>query len=389
MSNHRSTCRLIDWLKFRPVSALTILAAILALADLSKDQSARADESATVRSQAIVSLTFDEAAGDALDSAAVGAAKDNAAILNGATRVKSPFWGQSGKKAVVLDAAAKQFLQIADSPDIDRPDAVSVSMFIVNLHPASDAAGYHGLFAKRDDTKQITNYGINYANNTDLFQVYLNDGAGFKSGTYSLNAAIGHRKPVFITAVFQVGDAPPPDADEDKDDVLIRFYSNGQPVKPKAAMGGIVVENDVWLTDVKVANLVNDVPLTLGSSTPGIEHASCVIDEFSLFPKALSHEEVAKLFVEVAGPDVTAQIADEGRPLPAGPEIASLSLSGITRGQTSVLAISGKNLLPEPVLVSSVPIEKQVLRPGATAERVEFEITQGAKGPQAEAVRPV
>ncbi len=343
-------------------------------------QSVRADEPATVRPQAVVNLTFDEATGDALDSAAAGTAKDTAAFVAGATRVKSPFWGQSGKQAVVLDAAAKQFLQVADSPDVDRPEAVSFSMFVVNLHPASDTA-YRGLVAKRDDAKQITNYGINFANNTDTFQVYLNDGAGFKIANYSVNAAVGHRRPVFITAVFQVGDAPAPDADEDKDDVLIRFYANGQPVKPKGATGGIVVENDVWLTDVKVANLVNDAPLTLGASTPGIEHASCVIDEFSLFAKALSHDEVARLFTEVAGPNVATQIADEAKPLPAGPEIASLSLYGLTRGQTMVLAITGTNLLPEPVLVSSAPIEKQVLRPGATPERIEFEITVPATAP--------
>ena len=366
---------------WRRYSFVAILAALCVWSfGISGHRSANADEPATVRSQAVVNLTFDEATGDALDSATVGAAKDNAALVNGATRVKSPFWGQSGKQAVVLDAAAKQFLQIADSPDVDRPDAVSFSMLVVNLHPASDTA-YRGLAAKRDDAKQITNYGINYANNTDTFQLYLNDGAGFKTATYSVNAAVGHRKPVFITAVFQVGDAPAPDADEDKDDVLIRFYANGQPVKPKGATGGVVIENDVWLTDVKVANLVNDAPLTIGASAPALEFTSCVIDEFSLFAKALSHEEAARLFVEVAGPNVATQIADEAKPLPAGPEIAAMSLSGLTRGHTTVLAISGTNLLPEPVLVSSAPVEKQVLRAGATPERIEFEITVPATAP--------
>ena len=364
----------------RQVRIVSIAALLFAWIGGISRQSACADEPAPVRPQAVVNLTFDEAAGDALDSAVVGTAKDNATFVNGATRVKSPFWNQSGKQAVVLDAAARQILQIADSPDLDRPDAVSLSMFFVNLHPASDTAA-RGLAAKRDDVKQITNYGINYLNNTDTFQVYLNDGAGVKIASFSLNAAIGHRRPVFITAVFQVGDAPAPDADEDKDDVLIRFYTNGQPVKPKSAAGGIVVENDVWLTDVKVANLVNDVPLTLGASNAGIEFANCLIDEFSLFAKALSHEEVSRLFVEVAGPNVTAQIADEGQPLPAGPEIAALSLYGLPRGQATVLAITGTNLLPEPVLVSSAPIEKQVLRPGATPERVEFEVTVPATAP--------
>lgn len=341
---------------------------------------AHADDAAAVRSQAVVNLTFDEATGEVLDTAGAGAAKDNGTLMNGALRVKSPFWGQSGKQAVALDAGAKQFVQVPDSPDVDRPEAVSFSLLFVNLHPAADAA-YHGIVAKRDEAKLITNYGINYAGNTDTFQVYINDGAGYKVANYSVNAAVGSRRPVFITAVFQVGDAPAPDADEDKDDVLIRFYANGQPVKPKGATGGTATGNDVWLIDVKVANLLTDTPLTLGASTPAAEYTSCLIDEFSLFPRALSNEEVAKLFVEVAGPNALTQIADEAKPVPAGPEISGLSLTGLTRGHTTVLAITGSNLLPDPQLVSSAPIEKQVLHPGATAERVEFEVTVPATAP--------
>src|SRR6266446_3173519 len=70
-----------------------------------------------VRSQAVVNLSFDEASGDALDSATAGATKDNGALQNGILRVRSPFWGQSGRQAVVLDAAARQFVQVADTPD--------------------------------------------------------------------------------------------------------------------------------------------------------------------------------------------------------------------------------------------------------------------------------
>lgn len=338
------------------------------------DRSAAADDPPTVRSQAVVNLTFDEAAGAGLDSAQVGAANDSALLQNGAVRIRSPFPGQSGKQAVVLDAAARQFIQIADSPDVDRPEAVSFSLFFADLHPAGDAA-FHGVVAKRDDAKQITNYGINYANNTDAFQVYVNDGTGFKAAVYSVNAAVGHRHPVFLTVVFQVGDAPAPDADEDKDDLLIRLYANGQPVKPKVVNGGQANENDSWLTDVKVGNLLNDVPLTLGSSSTAIEFTTCLVDEFSLFARALTPEEAARLFVEVAGPNVPAQVAEDAKPLAAGPEISSLSLNGLTRGHATVIAVTGANLLPDPILVSPAPMEKQVLRPGATAERAEFEVT--------------
>ncbi|MGE5191986.1 MAG: LamG-like jellyroll fold domain-containing protein [Deltaproteobacteria bacterium] len=353
---------------------------IAGAADIAASTRAVADDPPVVRSQAVVNLSFDEASGEAIDSATAGAARDNGALQNGAGRVKSPFWGQSGRQAVVLDAGAKQFVQIPDSPDVDGPDAVSFSMFFVNLHPAADTA-YHGIVAKRDEPKQITNYGINYTPNQDTLQVYLNDGAGYKAATYSLNASVGQRRPVFITAVFQVGDAPAPDADEDKDDLLIRFYANGQPVKPKGAAGGTASGNDVWLTDVKIANLLNDAPLTLGASTPAAEFTSCVIDEFSLFRRALSPEEVAKLFAEVAGPNALARAAEEAKPVPTAPEISGLSLNGLTRGQTTVLTISGANLLPDSLLVSTAPIEKQVVRPGGTPERIEVEVTVPATAP--------
>jgi anti-sigma regulatory factor (Ser/Thr protein kinase) len=131
----------------------------------------------------------------------------------------------------------------------------------------------------------------------------------------------------------------------------------------------------------KVGNLLNDAPLTLGASTPAAEFTSCIIDEFSLFARALSNEEVAKLFLEVAGPNAAAQIADEGKPVSAAPEIATISLNGLTRGHATVLAISGTNLLPEPLLVSSAPIEKLTLRPGATPERIEIEVSVPATAP--------
>ena len=364
----------------RSFAAAPMSAVLFAMAVAPIALSTAAADEAAIRTQAVVNFTFDEESGPALDSASGGSVKDNGALQNGIARVKSPFWSQGAGKALVLDSGARQFVQIADGPDVDRSEAVSFSLFFANLHAATDNA-FHGVVAKRDDAKQITNYGMNYAANNDTLQLYINDGGGYKAATYSLNGAVGYRRPAYITAVFEVGDAPPPDADEDKDDMLIRLYVNGQPVKPKGASGGTVAGNDVWLADIKVANLLNDTPLTLGSSTPAIEFTSCLIDEFSLFPRALSGDEVARLFTEVAGANVQAQIADEARPIPAGPEISSLSPSGLARGQSTVLAITGTNLLPDPVLVSPAPITRQVVRPGATAERIELELTVAATAP--------
>lgn len=334
-----------------------------------------------IRAQAIVNLSFDEPAGDALDSATAGAAKDNGALVGSPGRIFSPFPGQSGKQALVLDAGTKQSVRVNDSPDLDRPEAVSVSLFFVNLHPTNDAA-FHGVFAKRDPAgTNVTNYGINFAPRNDLFQVYVNDGTGFKSATFGMQAAAPYRKPVFLTATYQTGDAPAPDADEDPDDVRVRLFVNGKPVTPKGASGGVVAGDEVWLTDVKIAGLVNDVPLTLGSSTTSLEHTTCLLDEFSLFSKALSPEDAAALYAEVAGADAATAIADEGQAAPAGPEIAGLSLRGLQSGQTTVLAVTGTNLQPAPQLVLPFATERTTLRPGGTAERLEFEIALPAAAP--------
>ncbi|MBS0265118.1 MAG: hypothetical protein JSS02_24515 [Planctomycetes bacterium] len=367
-----------DLLHVHRLAAFRILAATGLFALLLS--TIRAEEPTSIRALAAVDLTFDEPGGTALDTAQAGAGPDSARFLNGAGRVRSTFPGQTGKWAVSLDAATRQYLEIPDSRDLDRPDAVTFALFFVNLQPTNDP-GYRGILAKRDDARQITNYGINFSQTGDLLQVYLNTGSGYKSAVYSLNGTIGRRRPVFITASFQVGDAPAPDQDGKPDDLRIRFYVNGQPVKPKSVSGGIVVDNDAWLTDIQGTQLLNDVPLILGASSAAIEHTSCQIDEFLLFTQALSSADVARLYAEVAGPPAASAAPEDQKPVAAGPEITSLSLQGLTRGQPTMITVTGTNLLPDPVVVTTAPLEKQGVRPGATAEHVEFEITASLQAP--------
>lgn len=346
---------------------------VLILSGLTFLALASAAQAQTIRSQAVVNLTFDEATGPALDSATTGAVADNATLMNGATRIRSPFWGQSGRQAVVLDAAARQFIQIPDSADTDRPDAVSFSLLYSSLHPAGDAA-FHGLIGKRQDAPPMTtNYGINYTHAGDTLQLYLNDAAGFKSALYPLNAVIPSRRPAFLTAVYLVGDAPAPDADTDKDDVMLRLYVNGQPVTPKSVSQGFAAGPEAWLTDVKVATLVNDIPLTLGSSTPTLEFASSIIDEFSLFSKALSPEEATRLFSEVV-----TSLPDDGPMAPAAPQLAATNLLGLQSGATTTVVVQGANLMPAPKLLLPVAIAAQTVKPTSNPNQLEVEVTLAA-----------
>src|SRR5262245_15823916 len=115
----------------------------------------------TIRSKATINFTFDEDNGPAKDTASVGQAADDGKLINDPPRGPSPFWNHSGKKALQLDAAKQQFVEIADSPDVDRPDALTFSLLFVNLQEPNDGS-YHGLIAKRGsvDGKVLTNFGI-------------------------------------------------------------------------------------------------------------------------------------------------------------------------------------------------------------------------------------
>ncbi len=334
-----------------------------------------------IRSKAVLQFSFDEANGDATDSATTGTVKDAGQLINGASRVKSPFAGQKGKTALIVDAARKQFAQVADGADVDLGTAVSISFFYLHLGSPEDA-GYQGLFGKRADANGATNYGINFAAKTDTLQVYLNDGSGFKTAQYGVKQVLGFRRPNFITVTYEVGDAPGDDADTDKDDVLVRLYVNGQPQAPRAVPGVQIAGNDSWLVNLNVAGLLNATPVTIGSSTPTIEFAAGVFDEFSLIPQALSPEEAARLFVEVAGPNASTAVLAETLPAQAPPPaLLFASMNGLQLGTTNTLVIQGFNLQPTPTVSLPIPGVQLEIGPNSNASQVEVKITLPADAP--------
>lgn len=332
----------------------------------------------TVRSQAVIDLTFDEPKGDALDSASAGKHSDRGQFVNGARRVSSPFWNQRGKRAAIFNARRKQYIRLPDSHDTDRPGGCTVSLFFLNLHAAGDRAA-RGIFGKRIDggKKTSTNFGINYIGRADSLRPYINDGSGFRFPDFSLKQVAGSRRLVYLTATFDVADAPADvDPDTEKDDVLMRLFVNGRQVKPKSGVNTVIRGRDAWATNVNVKKLLNDVPLTLGSTNEKIEHASCLIDEFTLFDRALSPKEVAALFREVAGPHADKLAAEELKPLqePA-PKILSLSLNGLQIGRTTRLVIRGQNLNRRPVVRLPLKQVKARIGKGSNAGRVVVDLS--------------
>lgn len=355
---------------FRWPRLLVVLATAGCCLGLSRVQA----QDSPIRAKSVLQFSFDGASGEAADSATVGAVKDAGQLINGASRVKSPFAGQKGKSALIVDAARKQFVQVADGADVDQGNGVSVSFFYLHLG-SSEETGYHGLFAKRVDGSGGTTYGINFTAKTDVLQVYLNDGTGFKTAHYGVKQVLGFRRPNFITVTYEIGDAPGDDADTDKDDVLIRLYVNGQPQTPRAVPGVQVAGNDSWLLNLNVPGLLNDTPLTIGSSTPTIEFASGVFDEFSLIPQALTPDEAARLFVEVAGPNASSAVLAETLPAQApAPMLSLLSMNGVQLGATSSLLIQGANLQPTPTVLLPIPGAQVTLGPSSNANQLEVQI---------------
>ncbi len=282
-----------------------------------------------------------------LDSATTGTSSDIGTLPSGAHWLPTFFTSSDRAGALLLDPAAKQVLSIAPSADLDQNGAVSISGFFANLHAANDGA-MHGLLAKRQPTAPFkTNYGINYAPASDLFQLYVNDGTGFKVVIYSVRQTIGFRKRVHLTATFETADAPGADADTDKDDVKVQLFVNGIAATPARVTAGFVTEATGWLQDVKLENCLSDTPLTVGGSFADGELANIICGDLTILPTALTGEQARQLFEEVAGKqtsEIAAEQSSTASKQNAVPEIKSLSQYGLTAGQNNRLIVSGINV---------------------------------------------
>jgi hypothetical protein len=350
--------------------SLNVAASFLLLSGM-----ATAQES-PLAAQAVVRFTFSEENGSAKDVATAGQVSDEGKLVNDPVRVASPFWNQNGKRALQLDAARQQYVEIADSADVDAPDGVTVSMFVVNLTEPTDAT-YHGLFAKRGtaDGKFSTNYGINFQMQSDAFQVYIHDGTDYRVANFGAKQAVPFRKLAYVTATFTTGDAPGQDADTDADDVRMQYFVNGEPLVPTGVGRGFVNGHEAWTLDVNLAGLLNSLPVTIGRSEISGEYTSCVLGDFTLIPRALSAEDVKALFIQVAGANVRELIAADKATPPVVPVIGGLSQPGLQTGTTTQLVLDGSALGPNSVAVFPLPEIRFAVVEGSTPNRLVLNVT--------------
>jgi len=306
---------------------------------------------ADVRDRAVVSLTFDDLPESGMiattaDSAKSGKVADTVSLTQSPARIPAAFVTSSTGASLLLDPDKKQQIVIATSEDVSRPDAVSVSGLFANLQSA-DTNIYHGLFAKRHPTSSTSNYGINFNPGTDVLQVYVNDGTGYKLAQYSVKQTIGYRRRMHLTVSLDHADAPGADADGDVDDVRLRVFLNGQPVTPTVVSGGFAEGNVGWLQDVSLTKCVSDTPLTIGSSFTDGEMLRLVCDDIHVFAEALTNEDAAALFHEVAG----ASAAEISQEQTAGtdntrvqPVIGRIIPHAIEINKTTRMQLAGQNL---------------------------------------------
>ena len=313
-------------------------------------------QESTVRSTAVVDLSFDDEEA-AEDRSTAGTATNTAQPKNGVSRFRSPFWNVTSGTAARFDATEKQYFEIADSADLDHEAGTTLSFYFLNLHEPDDRS-FHGIAAKRDPKNQNrTNYGLNYQPSSKKLQVYINDGSGFRVVAFPLEESFGVRRLVHLTATFRPGDIPDPASDGEADgetdgdaggaadDLEIRLFVNGQPLKPMEAPGVTVTDDSGWITGVDFAGLLNDAPLTIGASYPDGETISGLIDEFLVFNRPLSTEEVATLFREVAGPDGEELARREIEGTPSSSPVVSIVIpGGLQIGTLNRITIHGQNL---------------------------------------------
>ena len=306
---------------------------------------------ADVRDRAVLRLTFDDLPESGVitttaDSAKSGKVTDSVSLTLDPSRIPSAFVAGSPGSSLLLDPAKKQQIVIANSEDTSRPDAVSVSGLFANLQSA-DSNTYYGLFAKRHPTTSTSNYGINFNPGTDTLQVYVNDSTGYKLAQYSVRQTIGYRRRMHLTISLDHADAPGADADADVDDVRLRVFVNGKPATPTVVSGGFADGNVGWLQDVSLAKCVSDTPLTIGSSFTDGELLRLICDEFHVFAEALTDEDAAALFNEVAG----ASAAEISQEQTAGadsarskPMIGRVIPHAVEINKTTRVQLAGQNL---------------------------------------------
>jgi hypothetical protein len=184
--------------------------------------------------------------------------------------------GRSGQ-GFVLDGSG--YLEVPDAPALDLADSFSLDFW---FEPRSlDAWWFEGLIGKRDGLTEVTNFGVNLNSSVLGIGAYYNDPATTGGDDFDLAGSTFEAVRAMPTPALNVFHH------------LAAVYRQATPaqVELRLYVDGTLVRSRT--IDGDLARTVNDAPLTLGASYPGIETFNGVLDEVRLFDRALTDAEVA------------------------------------------------------------------------------------------------
>ena len=93
---------------------------------------------------------------------------------NNGTLVNGPTFNSGNGGSIVFDGT-NDYVNCGNNSSINIPDNVSVNIW---FKITSLTGGYQGIVAKRNASTGYTNYGINFANDFNVFQLYFNTSGG-------------------------------------------------------------------------------------------------------------------------------------------------------------------------------------------------------------------
>ncbi len=166
---------------------------------------------------------------------------------------------------------AGAYIKVPDSPSLNLTEELTVELWFKDQ---STAPRYYGLVAKRARYPLGCNFGIDfYAQRPDGLQVYLRD-PNYPS--YQVSTCPVPSSGMFhhVAATYRQINA---------NQVELRTFVDGQLVKTAVVPGNL-------------ANTLNNAPVTIGADDPDETYFIGVIDEVSLYRRALSADEIQAIY---------------------------------------------------------------------------------------------
>jgi hypothetical protein len=184
---------------------------------------------------------------------------------NNGTLVNGPTYNNANGGSIVFDGA-DDVVNCGDNPSINLLNDVSVNIWF----KINSLTGFQGIIAKRNTTTGYTNYGINFSNESNAFQLYFNTigGSNFRilQVTISNNFAVNIW--YNVCGVFEKSGS----------NTVSYLYKNGMLLSSNSLVGNLATVS---------------TPLTIGStSVTAQEPFNGNIASTQIYNRALSATEV-------------------------------------------------------------------------------------------------